>query len=80
MEIIRDSGVEQILAICGGCCSCSTCHVYVNSPAKELPPIGVDERDLLDGSQHRTEESRLSCQIRFHDDLDGIKLTVAPED
>lgn len=80
MEIIRDSGVEEILAICGGCCSCSTCHIYVDDAfLARLPPIGADESDLLDGSDHRTENSRLSCQIRFARQLDGLRLTVAPE-
>ncbi|QOZ56159.1 ferredoxin [Bradyrhizobium sp. CCBAU 53338] len=81
MEVIRDSGVEQILAVCGGCCSCATCHVYVDpSFVDRLPPMSVDERELLDGSQHRTEASRLACQLRCCDDLDGLRLTVAPED
>ncbi|MCY1237887.1 Ferredoxin-6 [compost metagenome] len=81
MEIIRDSGVEQILALCGGCCSCSTCHIYVdNSHWERLSPMSVDESDLLDFSDHRTELSRLACQVRFGHELDGLKITVAPED
>lgn len=81
MEIIRDSGAEEILAICGGCCSCSTCHIYVDPAHKaRLPEMSADENDLLDGSDFRTEHSRLSCQIQFGDTLDGLRLTVAPED
>ena len=49
MESIRDSGFDELLALCGGCCSCATCHVHVD-PAffDKLPPISEDEDDLLD--------------------------------
>jgi 2Fe-2S ferredoxin len=79
MEIIRNSGFDEVLAICGGNCSCATCHVYVTSvPAPA--PIGTDEDDLLASSAHRTGQSRLSCQIRFDERLDGLTVQVAPED
>ncbi|MEO5597800.1 MAG: 2Fe-2S iron-sulfur cluster-binding protein [Novosphingobium sp.] len=81
MEIIRDSGFDELLALCGGCCSCATCHVYVDeSFAAKLPEVTEDENDLLDSSDHRTAQSRLSCQIAFSDALDGLKVTIAPED
>ncbi|MGV1794537.1 2Fe-2S iron-sulfur cluster binding domain-containing protein [Rhizobium lusitanum] len=81
MEIVRDSGVEEILAVCGGCCSCSTCHIYVDDADwGRLPAMGVDEDALLDASDHRTLSSRLACQIRFSDELNGLKIAVAPED
>jgi 2Fe-2S ferredoxin len=81
MEIIRAAGVDELAAMCGGFCSCATCHVQVD-PAflDRLPPVGGDENDLLDGSLHRAENSRLSCQILMTEALDGMKLTVAPED
>ena len=81
MEVIRDNGFDELLALCGGCCSCATCHVYVDEEfADQLPAMSEDENDLLDSSDHRTELSRLSCQIPFSDALDGIKVTIAPED
>ncbi len=81
MEIIRDSGFDELLALCGGCCSCATCHIYVDeSFADRLPAISADENDLLDSSDHRTPLSRLSCQVQFADALDGMKVTIAPED
>lgn len=81
MEIIRDGGIDELLAICGGCCSCATCHVYVDPEfAGLLAPLGSDEDDLLDSSSHRTAQSRLSCQIPFTAQLDGLRITVAPED
>jgi ferredoxin, 2Fe-2S len=81
MEIIRDGGVDELLALCGGCCSCATCHVYVDPAfADKVNPMGEDENDLLDSSDHRSETSRLSCQIPFTTALDGLKVTIAAED
>lgn len=81
MEAIRDAGVEDLLALCGGCCSCATCHVHVAKPwADRLLPMSEDENDLLDSSDHRDQSSRLSCQISLSDDLNGIQVTIAEED
>ena len=81
MEVIRDGGIDELLALCGGCCSCATCHVYVDEEfVGALPPISEDENDLLDSSDQRNERSRLSCQIPFTSALDGLKVTIAPED
>ncbi len=81
METLRDNGFDDLLALCGGCCSCATCHVYL-TPAQEgaLPPASDDENDLLDSSDHRREDSRLSCQISLNASLDGLRVTIAPED
>ncbi|OGS49198.1 MAG: ferredoxin [Erythrobacter sp. RIFCSPHIGHO2_12_FULL_63_10] len=81
MEAIRDNGFDELLALCGGCCSCATCHVHVD-PAflKLLPKMSEDEDDLLESSDHRSANSRLSCQLPFTDQLDGLKVTIAPED
>lgn len=82
MEVIRDSSIGEMDAICGGCCSCATCHIYVDpSFISKLPPVSEDEDILLDGSNHRKlEVSRLSCQIRISDALEGFALEIAPED
>ena len=81
MEAIRDNGFDELLALCGGCCSCATCHVYVDPAfADKVNPLGEDENDLLDSTDHRTENSRLSCQLEISDALDGLKVTIAPED
>jgi 2Fe-2S ferredoxin len=79
MEVIRDNGFDELLALCGGCCSCATCHVYIDTSA-DVPPISADENDLLDSSSHRNERSRLSCQIPVTEALDGLRVTIAPED
>lgn len=81
MEAIRDNGFDELLALCGGCCSCATCHVYVDAANDgALSAMSEDEDDLLESSDHRKENSRLSCQIPFTADLDGMKVTIAPED
>ncbi len=81
MEAIRDNGFDELLALCGGCCSCATCHIHVDAGAMDkLPTMSEDEDDLLESSDHRNETSRLSCQIPFTADLDGLKVTIAPED
>ena len=81
MENIRDNGFDELLALCGGCCSCATCHVHVDPAfADKLPEMSEDENDLLDSSDHRNETSRLSCQITFGDELDGLRVTIADED
>ncbi|GAA0284993.1 2Fe-2S iron-sulfur cluster-binding protein [Alteraurantiacibacter aestuarii] len=81
MEAIRDNGFDELLALCGGCCSCATCHVHVDPAFKDkLPALSTDEDDLLDSSDDRDEFSRLSCQIPFTDDLDGLKVRIAKED
>ena len=81
MEVIRDAGIDEVLALCGGCCSCATCHVHVDPEfAAKLPPMSEDENDLLDSSETRDANSRLSCQIPFSDALDGLRVTIAEED
>ncbi len=79
MEALREAGFDDILALCGGCCSCATCHVYVES-APTLPAMSADEDDLLDSSSCRTPSSRLSCQLQLSGDLDGLRVIIAPED
>jgi 2Fe-2S ferredoxin len=76
---IRKPG--QIQAICGGCASCGTCHVYVADDwAGRLPPIKAEEEAILAFSDWRQPNSRLSCQIKVTDELEGLCVTVAPED
>ena len=78
---LRDNGGLDIASICGGMCSCATCHVYVDPAfADALPAMSEDENDLLDSSDHRTDASRLSCQVVLSDALDGLRVTIAPED
>ena len=81
MEVAKAHGIAAIEGQCGGMLSCATCHVYVEgSPADALTPMSDDESSLLDGSSHRQANSRLSCQIRMSAALDGLRVTIAPED
>lgn len=80
METLRelDYGVT---AICGGMCSCATCHVYIAPDwVAKLPARQSDEGDLLSELQFRQETSRLSCQIQLSPALDGLRVTLAPEE
>ena len=81
MENIRDAGFDELLALCGGCCSCATCHVHVDGDTlAKLPAMSEDENDLLDSSEHRDANSRLSCQIQVSDVLEGAVVTISKED
>ena len=79
MEIIRDAGMD-IEAACGGCCACATCHIYVeNEWVPKLIKADEDEESMLDQAFDVKSNSRLGCQIQFTQDLDGIKVELAPE-
>jgi 2Fe-2S ferredoxin len=80
MEPLRDMD-DGVAAICGGMCSCATCHVYVDEEwlAKLAAPMS-DETDMLGDLISRRPNSRLSCQIALNDSLSGLKVTVAPEE
>jgi len=82
MEPLReiDNGIE---ALCGGMCSCSTCHIYVAADWRDkLKAPSDDELDLLEDTEcfESNGSSRLACQVKMSDELDGMKLTVAPEE
>ncbi|MPZ35022.1 MAG: 2Fe-2S iron-sulfur cluster binding domain-containing protein [Rhodospirillales bacterium] len=69
--------VTGIDADCGGACSCATCMVYVSPEWSErLPPQSSDEKAMLEFSPHVAETSRLSCQIKVVDELDGLRVKV----
>ena len=84
MENFRDAGIDEMLALCGGSCSCATCHVYIEEKfydrVLEASPMSIDENELLDGSLHRGETSRLSCQIKAEPFMEGMLVRLAPED
>ena len=76
MESIRAAGLP-IRAECGGAMACATCHVAVDPEwTARVGPPGGEESDLLDSSDYRTDASRLSCQIRVNDALDGLRVTL----
>jgi 2Fe-2S ferredoxin len=80
METLRELEYG-VAAICGGMCSCATCHVFID-PAwlDKLPRQQSDEQEIISELTHRKDNSRLSCQIPMTDALAGLKLTVAPDE
>jgi 2Fe-2S ferredoxin len=81
METLRELEYG-VAAICGGMCSCATCHVYVAAPwLDRLPPMQGDEKEILQElDSFRPQGSRLSCQIPFEEALAGIEVEIAPEE
>ncbi len=81
MEALRDTAGLDIAAICGGSCSCATCHVYVGDQwQSQLPKQQPDELELLEFMAAYRGSSRLSCQIPITDQLDGLEVELAPEE
>jgi 2Fe-2S ferredoxin len=79
MEILRDAGLP-ITAECGGACACATCHVYVEEDwFEKLSERSDAETDMLDMALAVEPNSRLSCQLTCSDEIDGIRLIIAPE-
>jgi 2Fe-2S ferredoxin len=77
MEGAVKNNVPGIDADCGGACACATCHVYVDEAflAKTGTRSAMEE-SMLDFAEGVTENSRLSCQIKVTDELDGLKVTM----
>ncbi len=74
MEGARDNGIPGIEADCGGACACSTCHVYVDAAwVEKLPAMDDMEEDMLDFAfEPDPARSRLTCQIKVSDEIDGL--------
>jgi 2Fe-2S ferredoxin len=80
MEAARANGVVGIMGDCGGGCACATCHVYVADQwfEKVGAPDDIEFAMLDMVADVQKDTSRLSCQIKMSDELDGIEVTVAP--
>ena len=82
MQGAVSNGVDGIDAICGGCCACATCHCFID-PAwyEQLEAASAEETELLEFLDfHEPGQSRLACQVIITDQLDGLLLTVSPEE
>jgi len=81
METLREYEYG-VTAICGGLCSCATCHIFIDPEwMPRLPAPQGDEKELLVELQnYDPERSRLSCQVDFTEALDGLPLTMAPDE
>jgi 2Fe-2S ferredoxin len=81
MEVLRDDEIDDEIGMCGGCCSCATCHVYVDDAGSDvLPPMTEEENEMLDSLGTRTGQSRLGCQLRLGGDLRKITVTMPPSE
>ena len=77
MQGATANGVEGIEAECGGACACATCHCYVEHLAERLPAPSQTEEDMLASvAAERRPNSRLSCQIKVTEQLDGIVVRL----
>jgi ferredoxin, 2Fe-2S len=81
MEVARANDIKGILGDCGGACACATCHVYVDAKWQAIvgPPDDI-EGAMLDMVTNLEPGSRLACQIATREELDGVKVTVAPQE
>ncbi len=78
MEVLKSYELP-VKGTCGGMALCSTCHVYILSD-HELPEMQEDEEDMLDNAFFVEDNSRLSCQLRVTDQINGLEMKLAPED
>ena len=80
MEALREHE-WGVAAICGGLCSCGTCHVYLDTQWQDrFMQADPDEQDLLEVFDSTQTNSRLSCQLRLRPEHEGLKLSIAPEE
>lgn len=77
MRIALNAGIEGLVAECGGCLSCATCHCYVEGGwADKVPEPSEEEKVMVDCAIDVRDNSRLSCQILYTDDMDGIEIGI----
>jgi len=77
MEVAVQNMVPGIEAECGGGCSCATCHVIVDDEwFARLNPIESTEESMLEFVEEPQPNSRLSCQVKVTDEMDGLKVTT----
>lgn len=72
---------DLVDATCNGSCSCATCHVYVEEPmVAQLPAKTEDEDEVIEFMEKAQDNSRLACQISLTEAMEGMTVTVAPEE
>lgn len=81
MEVAKANNVVGILGDCGGGCACATCHVYVDPEWQDVvgEPDDIEDMTLDMVSDIRKPTSRLCCQIAVSEQMDGLRVTVAPD-
>lgn len=77
MQAALDNLIPGVIGDCGGCCTCATCHCFVDDAfVQGLPPVSVDEQSILDGLLDTQSNSRLSCQLKVGPELDGLTIRL----
>ncbi len=77
MEVAVQNGVNGIDADCGGACSCATCHGYIDEKWRDrIESADSVELEMLDFAYMRADGSRLTCQIKVVDDMDGLLIRL----
>ncbi|GHB34572.1 MULTISPECIES: 2Fe-2S iron-sulfur cluster-binding protein [Cyclobacteriaceae] len=81
MEGAVQNDIKGIIAECGGSCMCATCHCYIGEEyLDKLPEMEEEEDEMLEGAvAPRTERSRLGCQVRISNALDGLVVEIPQE-
>lgn len=81
METALSNNIDGIEAECGGSCMCATCHCFIDEEyAAKIPAMGSDEDEMLGfAAEERREGSRLSCQVKVTDDLEGMVVQLPAE-
>jgi 2Fe-2S ferredoxin len=79
MQCAQSNLIPGVLGDCGGCCTCGTCHAYIDPQwSQAAGEQNDDERLMLEGAEHVLPGSRLICQIRMAPDLDGVIVRIPP--
>lgn len=82
MELATANDIVGIFGNCGGSCACATCHVYIDPAWMSVVGKAEDgENATLDGvADFKKANSRLCCQIRLTEEMDGLRMAVAPSE
>lgn len=77
MQVARDNGYELLAGDCGGSCICGTCHAYIDAAwLHELPPVSMNEANMLDALENSRYNSRLTCRITVGSSLHGLVVRI----
>tara|TARA_R110000850_G_scaffold80010_12_gene172108 strand:- start:2802 stop:3122 length:321 start_codon:yes stop_codon:yes gene_type:complete len=77
MRIALNAGLDGLVAECGGCLSCATCHCYVEGDwANKFPEPSEEEKVMVECAIDVRDNSRLSCQMVYTDDMDGLEIGI----
>lgn len=79
MEVAMNQNLPGINAECGGACACGTCHLYVEMKSETLTPADDMETDMIEFAWEPKETSRLSCQIKVTEEMDGASFIIPAE-